>query len=81
MTNANTMQASKKFRKRCPCQKFLVDSAGDGEGNDAVTTVDALGALGCCISSSSVTTFTFSAVELHISQILKIDIFELQIKI
>lgn len=74
MTKANTMQASKEFRKGCPLQKLLVVSglATEDTGTTwAVTIVAEVIAFECCISSSSIAAFTFSAVELHISQTLK----------
>lgn len=61
MTNANTMQASKKLRNRRPCQKFRVWTAAES----LVPFHDSVG-------SDSATPTTFCARDPHISQVLYI---------
>lgn len=72
MTKAKTIQASKKFRKWWPCQKFRV-SAGRTEGAAATMVVDNAVSLPWFHSESisgSLTPTTFIAVDPHISQFL-----------
>lgn len=72
MTNANTMQASSKFKKRWPCQKFRVSEGNvgvagmaDGAGGMSISLV------GCSADSTSLTPAMFRAMELQISQVLE----------
>lgn len=79
MTKANTMQASRKFRKRWPCQKLRVSApdtvvetaAGAGAVAVAVTVALLLVSFECSVNSISLALKTFRAVELQISQVLK----------
>lgn len=71
MTKANTMQARRKLRKRCPCQKLWVSTGGAGADVMPVT-VALLASVGCSVSSISFGPTMFLAVELHISQVLQI---------
>ena len=73
MTKANTIQASRKFMRRRPCQK-LRDSAPD----TVVDTAAGAGAVAlllvsfeCSINSVSLALKTLRAIELQISQVLK----------
>ena len=64
MTNANTMQARRKLRNRCPCQNL--------RGSAAVAWAAAvlLDSFHCSMKSASLKPATLHAVEPQISQIL-----------
>uniref|UniRef100_A0A0A8XSP3 Uncharacterized protein n=1 Tax=Arundo donax TaxID=35708 RepID=A0A0A8XSP3_ARUDO len=64
MTKANTMQASRKLRNRCPCQNLRVSAGGP------CTTATLSVSLHWSLNCGSPKTTTLLAVELHISQIL-----------
>lgn len=71
MTNANTIQANKKFRNRWPCQKFR----DWDEGKDVVAAAAAAASLISfhdSVSSASGTPDTFCATDPQISQVLHI---------
>ena len=70
ITNANTMQASRKFRKRCPCH-MLRWSPWGVEAETAAIAVALLASLDCSIDSISVAPATLRATEWQISHILK----------
>lgn len=77
MTKANTIQASRKFMKRWPCQK-LRDSAPDtvvdtAAGAGVATVALLLVSVECSVNSISFAPKTLRAVELQISQVLKIN--------
>jgi hypothetical protein len=65
MTNANTMQARRKLRNRCPCQNL--------RGSVAVAWAAAvlLDSFHCSMKSASLKPATLHAVEPQISQILR----------
>lgn len=69
-TNANTMQASKKFRKRWPCQKLCVSVTVAG-AKTVTGAVALLVSFECCVNSMSFDPKTLRATELQISQVLK----------
>lgn len=71
ITKAKTIQASRKFRNRWPCQKFRVSAWWIG-------TVDAVGvasfdSVHCSIGSASFAPATLLAVVPQISQVLHLD--------
>lgn len=68
-TNANTIQARRKFRKRWPCQK-LRDSEAEVDAEIAAI-VDALfDSFVCSASSISLAPATFCAIDWQISHVL-----------
>lgn len=67
MTNANTIQASKKLRKRWPCQKFRVSDEDSG----TATVATSLASFHCSSNSASFVHETFSATDPQISQVLQ----------
>jgi hypothetical protein len=69
MTKANTMQARRKLRNRCPCQN-LRGSAGGGGACAAAAALFV--SLHWSLNSGSPKTTTLDAVELHISQTLAV---------
>lgn len=62
MTNANTTQASRKFRKRWPRQKLGV-SKWDADAATAATAVALLVSFDCSFVSVSFTPTTLRAME------------------
>ena len=62
MTNANTMQARRKLRKRWPCQKLRESVWGVGPENAAVA-VELLVSFDCSVDSISFTPITLRAIE------------------
>lgn len=69
ITKANTIQASKKFRNRCPRQKLWLSD----EGIDAATVVveeALLDSLDCSVNSTSFGPRMFRAMEWQISHVL-----------
>lgn len=73
-TNANSMQASRKFAKRPSKQPLWVsefDSPASGVGVLVLFAAAALLLCDCCPDSTSFGTTTFCAIELQISQVLK----------
>lgn len=74
MTNANTIQASKKFRNRWPFQKFLDSKMGARLVAVAVaTTATSFVSFHSSTNSAPFTpTTTFCAIDPHISQILHV---------
>lgn len=71
--NANTTQASRKFRKRWPFQKLRVSPWRAGAETEDIA-VPLLVSLDCSIDSKSVAPATLRAIELQISQVLKMSI-------
>ena len=69
-TNANTMQASRKFRKRWPCQKLRVSATVAG-AKTVTAAVALLVSFECTVDSMSFDPKTLRATELQISQVLK----------
>lgn len=76
ITNAKTIQASKKLRKRWPCQKFRVSVGATGAAAVAVSAAAAFVSFHCSINSASFTPTTFLAIDPHISQVLQFRIFK-----
>ncbi|KAF5747598.1 hypothetical protein HS088_TW05G00323 [Tripterygium wilfordii] len=74
MTNANTIHASRKFKKRWPCQKLRDSVCGtDAETAVAVAVAVAVALLdsfNCSIDALSLPNVTFRAIEWQISQVL-----------
>lgn len=70
ITKAKTIQASRKFKKRWPCQKFRV-SAG-GEGPVGGTTEVSFASLHCSVIPTSTAPATLCAIDPQISQVLLI---------
>lgn len=68
-TNANTTQASRKFRNRWPCQKLRVSAMGTGA--TAAAVVASLASFECSVDSISIDPKTLRAIEWHISHVLK----------
>ena len=69
MTKANTIQASRKFRNRCPCQQFWVSAGCTGAGASAATaSFDSFH----CSNSASFTPATLRATDPQISQVLQL---------
>ena len=69
MTKANTIQASRKFRNRCPCQQFWVSAGCTGAGATAATaSFDSFH----CSNSASFTPATLRATDPQISQVLQL---------
>jgi len=52
MTNAKTIQASKKLRKRWPCQNLRGSVEGAGVDDVAVAVVPLLPSITCSVESS-----------------------------
>lgn len=62
------MHASKKFKKRWPCQKFRVSAASTGPAGG--TKVASFASFHCSIVSTSTAQATLRATDPHISQVL-----------
>ena len=62
MTNANTIQASRKFRNRWPCQNLLVSDEGAGAEIVDAAAVTLLVSLKVSVVSSFAE-YTFRAIE------------------
>lgn len=69
ITNANTIQASRKFRKRWPCQKLRISEWCADAGTAATATV-LLVSFDCSVTSISFIPTTLRAMEWQISQVL-----------
>lgn len=69
-TNAKTMQASRKFRNRWPCQK-LRDSDTGTCAKTVVAAVALFVSFECSVDSMSFDAKTLCATEWHISQVLE----------
>ncbi|KAK8542239.1 hypothetical protein V6N13_137186 [Hibiscus sabdariffa] len=68
ITKAKTIQASRKFRNRCPCQKFLDSAPRIATG--AAADAESFESFHCSVISVSLGPVTFRAVDPQISQIL-----------
>lgn len=68
MTKAKTMQASRKLRKRWPCQNRRASFVGTATG--AVVELLLLASFQCSMNSTSPVPITFRAVDPHISHVL-----------
>ena len=70
MTNANTIQAKRKFKNRWPFKQVRASEAAD-IGADAALVATALDSFVCCADSTSFGPMTLRARELQISQVLE----------
>lgn len=70
MTNANTIQAKRKFKNRWPFKQVRVSEVADDTGADAAFVANALDSFVCCADSTSFGPTTLRAIEQHISQVL-----------
>ncbi len=71
MTKAKTIQASRKFRNRWPCQKFRV-SAGCTGAAAAAAAAASFASFHCSINSVSFAPATLCATDPQISQVLQL---------
>lgn len=69
ITKANTIQASKKFKNRWPCQKFRV-SDGCTDAADEAAVAASFASFHCSIISASLAPATLRAMDPQISQVL-----------
>lgn len=69
MTKAKTIQARRKFKKRCPFKQVRVSGAEE-DVLDAATLLS-LACCCCCPGSISLGPTTLLAIELQISQVLQ----------